>query len=301
MQLTIFVLMNVQSTNRVQTIAAGIGFAILWASAATATKVGLQYAQPFMIAVPRFFLAGCIMLFIAHILLKQRLPLHREWIQISIYGLLNVSVYLGLYVMAMKQVSAGLAALSIATNPVFISILSAVWMQQKISTKTIMSLLLCSLGILIAAYPLLQNSYATPSGVMLLILSMLAYSVGAVYFSKNRWNDLHMLVINGWQTLIGGILLVPFLFFFYQQEKNIFNLTLGGAIIWLAIPVSIGAVQLWLFLLKNNPVKASFWLFLCPVFGFIIAATMLKEPISFFTVCGVALVITGLYIVQKKT
>ena len=68
----------------------------------------------------------------------------------------------------------------------------------------------------------------------------------------------------------------------------------------LAIPVSIGAVQLWLYLLRDNPVKASFWLFLCPVFGFIIAAITLHEPISLYTFIGVLLVIGGLYMVQKK-
>jgi len=37
---------------------AGVLFAFLWASAATATKLGLQSAQPFVICIARFFLAG---------------------------------------------------------------------------------------------------------------------------------------------------------------------------------------------------------------------------------------------------
>ncbi|MEO6583970.1 MAG: EamA family transporter, partial [Ferruginibacter sp.] len=103
-----------------------------------------------------------------------------------------------------------------------------------------------------------------------------------------------MLTINGWQTLIGGIFLLPFLFILYDKTKNNFDLKWGGAVLWLAIPVSIFAVQLWLYLLRDNPVKASFWLFLCPVFGFIIAALMTREPISAFTFIGVAFVIGGL-------
>ena len=109
-----------------------------------------------------------------------------------------------------------------------------------------------------------------------------------------------MLTINGWQTLIGGIFLLPFLLIFYDGSKNVFDVKSIGCILWLALPVSIGAVQLWLYLLTDNPVKAAFWLFLCPVFGFAIAAIMLKEPISLYTFAGVGLVVAGLYIVQRK-
>ena len=93
---------------------------------------------------------------------------------------------------------------------------------------------------------------------------------------------------------------MPFLFIFYDKTKNNFDTKWIGSVLWLAIPVSIVAVQLWLYLLRDNPVKASFWLFLCPVFGFIIAALLMKEPISAYTFIGVAFVIAGLYLVQKK-
>jgi len=284
----------------IKLIIAGISFAILWASASSATKVALQSAQPFVIAVTRFFIAGLSMLFISHIVLKQRLPAGNEWKQIAVYGIMNVSIYLGLYVIAMLYVSAGLGSLSTGTNPVMISIIAAIWLGQPLKRATIISLLLCTAGIVVAAYPLLKNSYATPGGLLILLVSMLSYSVGAVYFSKKKWHGLNMMVINGWQTLFGGIFLVPFLLAYYKAGKNVYDIKSIGGILWLAFPVSIGAVQLWLYLLKDNPVRASFWLFLCPIFGFVMAAILLKEPISLYTFAGVLLVIGGLYIIQKK-
>lgn len=275
-------------------------FSILWSSASAATKIGLESAQPFVIAVTRFFIGGSIMLFIAHAILKKRLPQRQEWKQLAIYGFLNITVYLGLYVIAMQQVSAGLGSLSIGTNPVFISIITAIWLKQPVRKNIILSLLLCAAGIVIAAYPLLEHSYATPAGLIILLISMFSYSVGALYFSQNKWNDLHILTINGWQTLVGGIFLLPFLFIFFDASKNNFDIKSVSAVLWLAIPVSIGAVQLWLYLLRDNPVKAAFWLFLCPISGFIIAALIMKEPISTYTFMGVAFVIAGLYLVQKK-
>jgi probable blue pigment (indigoidine) exporter len=281
-------------------IAAGVFFALLWSSAATATKISLQSAQPFVIAVARFFIGGMGMLFFAHLIWRKRLPQKKEWLFITVYGFLNISLYLGLYVVAMQEVSAGLGSMAVAVNPVLISILSAALFDHKMGIKHWLSLLLCSAGVVVAAWPLLQNSFATVNGILIMLVSMLAYSAGAIYFARAKWSDLHILTINGWQTLIGGVLLIPVLLFTYKSEFNRFDFHFYSGVLWLAIPVSIAAVQLWLWLLKRNAVTASYWLFLCPVFGFIIAAVSLNEPITLFTVAGVMLVTAGLYMVQKS-
>ncbi len=282
-------------------VAAGILFALFWSSAASATKIGLQSAQPFVLAIPRFFIAAAIMLFISHVVLKKRLPAGKEWTQLAVYGMLNISIYLGMFVIAIQHVSAGLGSLAVAINPILISIMASIWLHHPIKRVAVVSLLLCCTGIVIAALPLFEKSYATPGGLGLLLASTISYSAGAVYFSKQRWNNLYILTINGWQTLFGGIFLLPVLMLTYRHNKNIFDGKWFGAVLWLAVIVSIFAIQLWLYLLRHNPVKASFWLFLCPVSGFIIAAILLHEPISVYTIVGVALVITGLYLVQRKT
>ena len=292
--------MKIPITKNIKLLIAGILFAILWPSAAVTTKIALQYAQPFVMAVTRFFFAAIIMLFTAHVVLQKKMPKQQQWKQLGIYGFLNITTYLGLYVLAMQNVSAGLGSLSIATNPVLISLISTIWFKQTLKPLVIISLLLCFAGVIIAAYPLLADSYATPAGLALLTGSMLCYSIGAIYFSHCKWDNLHILTINGWQTILGGLFLLPFTIYFYDGSKNSFTPNLLYCIVWLTIPVSIGAVQLWLYLLKDNPVKASFWLFLCPVVGFVLAAVVMKEPLSWFTLAGVVLVIGGLYLVQKQ-
>ena len=67
-------------------LAAGVLFSFLWASAATATKIGLTVAQPLVIAVMRFGVAALIMLLIAHGILQHRLPAGKEWKGLLIYG-----------------------------------------------------------------------------------------------------------------------------------------------------------------------------------------------------------------------
>jgi drug/metabolite transporter (DMT)-like permease len=281
-------------------IVAGLLFSVLWASAATATKIGLRTAQPFTICVVRFFLAGGLMLILGHGVLRQRLPKGREWRQIAIYGLLANSIYLGLYVLALRQVSAGLGSLAVAINPLFINLLSVLLLRQRLRLSTVVCLLLCMVGVVVAAWPLFGNSAATPMGLLILLIAMLTYSVSVFYFSRVVWNGLPLLVINGWQVLLGGVFLLPLAAVVYRPGLNVWNVGLIGAILWLAIPVSICAVQLWLYLLKRDAARSSFWLFLCPVFGFVLSNVFTKEPITWFTLAGMALVIGGIYWEQRS-
>lgn len=277
----------------------GILFAIFWASASTATKIALQSAQPFVIAVTRFFIAGMLMLVYAHVIRRKPLPQRQLWLPIAIYAVLNVSIYLGLYIIAMQKISAGLGTLAVGMNPILISFMAAILFRQKITPYGFLSLLLCFAGVLIAAYPLLQTSFASVDGIVIIFISMLAYSGGSIYYSRTDWKGADIITINGWQTFTGGVLLLPFLWATHNDSKNNFDQHFWSGTLWLAIPVSIGAVQAWMYLLKRNPAKASYWLFLCPVAGFLLARTILNEPLSLYTAVGVLLVIGGLFISQR--
>ncbi|GAC1442867.1 MAG: EamA family transporter [Sediminibacterium sp.] len=280
-------------------IIAGLLFAVLWASASTATKIGLSSAQPLVIAVVRFGIAAVIMLALSHIVSRNRLPAGKEWGMLTLYGLLNITIYLGCYVVAMQRVTAGIGALAIASNPVFISFLSVFFLRKKPTLSLGIAILLGTAGVVCAAGPLFNHAAVTTSGLLILLFSMLSYSAGAIYFSAKDWKGLDLFTINGWQTFIGGLLLLPFALVYYSSGANHFDQTFWYAVLWLAIPVSIVAVQLWLWLLKTNAVKAGLWLFLCPVFGFSIASWLMNDSISGYTVIGVLLVVAGLLLSQR--
>ncbi len=277
----------------------GFVFAALWASASVATKIGLLSAQPLVIANLRFFIAGFLMLLGAHVFRKYRLPERDEWLPLLIYGLLNVTIYLGLYIVAMQELSAGVGSLAPALNPLMISILSAVWIKRKVKQTEWTGLLLGFFGVAIVIYPLIKESYVTLWGMTLMFFSLLAYSIGTVYYSSRTWR-LPILAINAWQVLLGGICLLPFTFTITDFSRNHFDHNYWVSVGWLVV-VSIGAVQMWLYLLKINPIKAALWLYLCPTFGFIYAKLLMNEPITVYTVVGTLIVIVGLYIGQKKT
>jgi probable blue pigment (indigoidine) exporter len=279
-------------------IITGLFFSMLWASASVAGKFGLYSAEPLTLFTIRFLLAGSILLAYVYGVQQNRLPKGKEWRHLTLFGAFNTTLYLGLFVIALQYITPGITTLAIALNPLFISMMSAAWMKRRIKLTEWLSILIGIAGVLIAAYPLLETSYASPAGLILLALSMLTYSFGSVYYASVNWS-LTRTTINAWQVFIGGILIAPFAIVFHSKPNH-FDLRFWLSLAWLIFPVSILAVQLWLRLLKSDAVRASLWLYLCPMFGFLYSTLLLGEPLSAYTVIGTVMVMAALYIGQRK-
>lgn len=283
-----------------KTLFPGILFAALWASASAATKFGVQSADPLILANVRFFIAGGLMLTYAYGLQrKNRLPKGVEWQHLAVFSLLNTTIYLGAYVLAMKQVSAGIGSLAVATNPLFITLMSAIWLRRPLRWFEGIGLVLGLLGVVIATYPLLGNSYATVPGLLILLFGMVAVSAATVYYARINW-QLPNVVINGWQVMLGGVMLLPATLLTANFSATHYDTRFWFSVGWLILPVSVAALQLWFYLIRLDAVRASLWLFLCPIFGFGYAYLLLNEPISAYTYVGTALVIGGLYLGQRE-
>lgn len=279
-------------------ILTGLAFALLWSSASIAGKFGLQSVEALTLFCIRFFGAGSLLLAYSHVVLKHRLPIGKEWLNVTVFGALNTALYLGLFILALDSVAAGITALATALNPLFISIITAFWMKRKIAAKEWLSIFLGIVGVAIATFPLLDTTHVTTHGLILLGLSMIVYSTGSVYYASVTWT-LSRITINGWQVFIGGVLLLPFAIITYQHD-NQYDLKLWLSLIWLIIPVSIFAVQLWLRLVREDAVRASLWLFLCPIFGLAFSSILLKEPFTIHTAFGATVVLIALYLGQQK-
>lgn len=278
----------------------GLLFAALWASAAVATKFGVQSVHPLILANVRFFIAGTFMLLFAYGAQRSKSawPTPTEFQQLAIFALLNTTIYLGAFVLALKEVSAGIGSLSTATNPLFIALLSALWLRRLPRRNEIGGLALGVLGVGLATYPLLQDAHATVRGLLILLVGMISVSAATVYYARIEWR-LSNLVINGWQVLLGGLLLLPFTLGFADFSASHFDGRFWASLLWLILPVSVAALQLWFHLVRQDPVRASLWLFLCPIFGFIYSYLLMDEPITGYTVAGTGLVIGGLWLGRK--
>src|SRR5271166_1779126 len=101
-----------------------LAFAIIylvWGTTFLAIRVGVREFPPFLMAAMRFLIAGMILYAwtIAH---GERWPSARQWVGVSIVAFLIFVMDYGLLFWAEQRVPSGVAAVMMATIPVFIAL-----------------------------------------------------------------------------------------------------------------------------------------------------------------------------------
>ncbi|OME92756.1 MULTISPECIES: DMT family transporter [Paenibacillus] len=275
----------------------GLLFTVLYASGAIIMKIGLLSASPLTLATLRFLIAGVLLLIFIYGFRKGKYPLpnKREWGVLLLLGLLNTSLFVGLGNLALRTISAGIFNLFLPINPFVFALFSLIFMGKNIRAKEWMGMAVSAIGLFIATYPSLANSHASLSGILLLVLAMVSMAVGSLVFKKANL-QLPNLVINAWQVFIGGmIIMIPALFLESGNPVNV-DAHLVEYLIWSVFGLSILSMGLWFYLLKQDAVKANNWLLLNPVAGYILAAIILGEPLTWYSVVATIVVLFGLYL-----
>ena len=272
----------------------GFLFVILWSSAATAAKVGIRDAEPLTLLDARFFLAGLILLTYLYLIKRNTpLPKGKEWGQLFVLAVCNSSGYLGLSWLAFKWVPAGLFGLFIATNPLIVALLSRILLKRQIGRNEWLGMAVAAAGLCVAALPRLQGKEISAVGIAYVMCAMLIYSFGSVYY---KWAKVQLggVVLNAWQVFIGALTVLPFALWLNGPAVPHITGSLLGALAWSVLAVSIVANLLWFFLLRKDPLRANMWLFLNPIFGYVIAWAVLGEAMRPTDFAGLVLVLAGL-------
>src|SRR5699024_2907448 len=105
-----------------------------------------------------------------------------------------------------------------------------------------------------------QHSHATIGGITLLAIGIISMAIGSVYFQKVQL-QLPSLVINTWQVLFGGILLIVPAFVLESGQPVAFDVNFIIYLVWSVLGVSILGMILWFYLLREDAVKANIWMF----------------------------------------
>lgn len=275
----------------------GILFTVLYASGAVVMKFGIHSAPPLTLSTIRFIMAGILLLFYLYVFHKGKYPLpnRKEFKVLFWLGLLNTSIFLGFGLLAIKTVSSGIFNLFIPINPFLFALLALIFMKQTIRLREWGGMVVAFIGLFVATYPSLSGSHSSIRGILLIVFAMIAMAVGSLIYKKVDL-QLPTIVVNTWQVIIGGVILLIPTVFLESGEPVTIDFHFIGYLLWSVFVLSIFNVNLWFYLLKKDAIKANNWLLLNPVAGYILAAIFLGEPITLYAVIGTVVVLLGLYI-----
>src|SRR5580765_2852682 len=178
-----------------------IGVYLIWGSTYLAIRVALADYPPFLMGAIRFFIAGVLMF----VVLRWRgiaAPTRAQWFNCAVTGTLLLGFGNGLVCYAEQTVASGLAAVAVASMPLFAAVFAGFYRQWPTRVETL-GLLIGFGGVVLLNFG--GNLRGSPLGALALIGAAATWAFGSVW---SRRRDMpHPAMSTAAQMLCGSVAL----------------------------------------------------------------------------------------------
>ena len=273
-------------------------FIILWSSAFITTKPIIDNSDPFAALAFRFALVA-LGFFLFSIYSKQKILVNRKNFFESFFsGVLFHGFYLGgvFYSISIGMPTA-IAALIVTLQPVLTNALSGPILNEKVSAKQWIGVLLGFVGAaLVLGFDL--GSKIPTMGLVATVIALLAITF-STFWQKKLSNNLPLSVSNMNQAIGGFIFHLSIIIFFVDPYIN-FSQTFIIAMSHQIFLVSFGAFTILMYLIKNNSASKTVSIFfLIPATSAFMAWVFLNESLTSLDMIGFLITSIGVYIATR--
>ncbi|MFT4014325.1 MAG: DMT family transporter [Paracoccus sp. (in: a-proteobacteria)] len=275
----------------------GVGFALMWASAFTTTRIIVLASPPLTALVIRFALSAVAALVLAR-LMGQSLRLSRaEWRTVIIFGLCQNALYLGLNWIAMQHVEASAASIIASMMPLIVAFLGWSLYGERLRPLAVAGLVAGVLGVVIIMGVRLRHGLDVP-GAMLCMIAVVALAF-ATLAARGVGGSRNIMTIVAMQMAVGALALaLPALVMEWGRPVH-WSGPLVFSFIYTILAPGVAATWIWFLLVgRVGAVRAATFHFLSPIFGVATAAALLGERFGLSDVIGALIVAAGILMVQ---
>jgi len=279
-------------------------FVLLWSTGFVGAKYILPYASPFTFLAIRYFFATIILVALAK-LANQTLRISKAQIKESVLVsvFLHVLYIAGVFYAVHLGVSAGIAAVIVSLQPIFVSLIAIPMFGEKLRVVQIAGLLLGLIGVALLLLPrVFKGDYSSSFsalGLFSCFLALVGTTVGYL-LQKRTGSGIPFLSGTAVQyaaaTAIYFVLAVTF-----EDTTVIVNLRFILALTWIVMALSIGSIFLLFFMLRTDSASTvSSLYYLVPPSTAIQAYILFGERIGLIGILGMGLAALGVLLVTKE-
>ena len=277
-----------------------------WGTAFVSGRILTQSYHPFSVAFIRFLLASLILL----PLLIKRNPYFfkitwRQWLKVLFLVATGVFAYNYFFFNGLKLIEAGRSSIIISMNPAITAIGAIFLLDEKLTNKKIWGFILALTGAFVVISRgkisiLLHGGFGIGELYMLgAVLSWVSYTL----FGKVALTKITPYEATTWSALIGACMLLPFALEHQLsavfEQADIWNwmhlLNLG------VFFICFGFIWYYEGIKEIGASRASSFISLVPIFGTACGVIFLGEELSPPILLGGAIVIYGVYLVNRKS
>jgi drug/metabolite transporter (DMT)-like permease len=275
---------------------------LIWGSTYLAIRLMVETVPPALGAGVRFVLAGAIMM-VALVARRGpgalRVP-GRQLAWCAAVGTLLAAGGNGLVTVAERDVPSGLAALLIASEPLWIVLLRSA-VGDRVRGATLGGVALGFVGVGILLLPGGRPDDVPIGMTLLVVVAALSWAFGSFLQSRvdvpsdPLTTTALTLFLGGLVLVAGGVVAGETLDFAAFSAKSI------AAFAYLVIVGSIVAFTAYSWLLTHAPIsKVSTYAYVNPVIAVLLGAVFLSEDVAVATLAGMALVLVSVFVIVRQ-
>ena len=300
--------MNISATkkNTYIGIALAIITTIIWSGNFIIARGVYKEIPPISLAFYRWLLASIIIFFIGYKkFIAEKTFVFKHWKYLFWVALMGITLFNTFIYIAGHYTSAiNLALIGTTSAPVFAIIISAIFLNERITPLRIAGLLFCIAGILVL---LSKGSIATllafrfSAGDVWILLSAFVFSIYTVLVKRKPATISPITFL--FAIFIGGTLLLLPLFIVETlvMPPVIWDKSLFGSILYLGIGASVISFFCWnAAIARIGSIRTALFGNLIPIFSTLEAVWLLGETITLVHIISGALVIIGLVLANLK-
>jgi len=281
---------------------------VVWGSTYLGIAIAVDTIPPFVMAALRFLLAGGALL--AWSVLRSGgsfvWPSRREWRDSTIVGALLLGGGMGMVAWGEQTIPSGIAALFIATMPVWVAVLGGLFLGERLPRLAVVGIVIGFLGVAILVGPSVFGSSGAldPAGLVALIISPIAWATGSLFASHRAALPSRPLVSTGAQMLMGGLVLAAMSVVSGEWQgfqPAAVSMDSFLAFVYLTLIGSLLAFTTFSWLVSVAPLPlVTTYAYVNPIVAVVLGWIVLQEPIDARTlvagtviVAAVALIVTA--------
>jgi len=279
--------------------------AFFWGGTFIAGRIVAQNVEPYSASFLRFALASvCLVFFTWKIEGNFPTPKKNQIIPVILLGMTGIFSYNIFFFKGLKIIDAGRAALIIANNPVFITLLASYFFKERLNIFKLAGVAISVTGAIVVisrGNPLDILSGSLGWGelyIFFCVLSWVAFSL----IGKSVMSDLSPVVAITYSSVAGtALIFIP-----AWLEGIAFKILTYSISDWLGIVylgffgTVLGFVWYYEGIKKIGPSRASLFINFVPVSAVFLAFFMLKEPVTLSLLAGTIMVSSGVYLTNSN-
>ncbi len=285
-----------------QVVLALLALYLVWGSTYLGIRIVVGEIPPFLSAAVRFTLAGAILYALTFRSSRGTggHPTRLEWRDAAIIGGCLLVGGNGLLSLAEVTVPSGIAALLVATVPLWIAVLGRFVFGVRLTGLTFGGIVLGFAGVALLVWPSGGVASFDPFGIACVLISPILWSIGSLYSRRAHLvrsplaaTAMHMLCGGAMLGLVGILLGEPARF-------DVAHVT-PDAVVALVYLVAVGSLvgyTAYAWLLRVAPISlVATYAYVNPIVAVILGALVLAEPIEHRTLAAGAVIVVAVAII----